>query len=382
MTPSRVVAWAVWTANVALGTVSLVLAGAETAVMATIVVGFSTVGAVVASRHPANPIGWVFCATGTAAAIQAACLGYALESLGRPVMPGGALMAAWVQEWAWIPLIGLPAVVVLVLFPDGRLPSPRWRAVLWAGVMGMTMAILGFALRPGPLMNEPRLAMLANPFGVLPGAELIGYVGFVVLLATTLLAVASLVVRYRRAGDDQRQQIKWFAYGGTVMGAIVVVGSAFWRVSPIAQQLVPVGLLLGPAGAGIGILRYRLYDIDRIINLTLVYGILSGVLAAVYLGLVFLLSGVGLAFGSDDTLGVAASVLVVAALFHPARRRLQAMIDRRFYRSRYDAARTVERFGLRLRDEVDPGTLPDELIALTTSTMRPAHVSLWLRDLP
>jgi len=297
-------------------------------------------------------------------------------------MPWGGLFAAWLQEWTWIPLIGLPTVVVLVLFPDGRLPSPRWRAVLWAGVVAITMAILGFALRSGRMINEPRLAKLTNPFGILPAAEVIGNVGFVLLLATAVLAVASLVVRYRRAGEIQRQQIKWFAYGGTVMGAIVVVGSALWQVSPIAQQLVPFSLLLGPAGAGIGILRYRLYDIDRIINLTLVYGILSGLLAAVYLGLVFLLSGAGLGFGSDDSLGVAASVLVVAALFHPARRRLQAMIDRRFYRSRFDAAQTVERFGLRLREEVDPQTLPDELVALTSSTMRPSHVSLWLRELP
>lgn len=379
MTSSQILAWSVWTANVALGTVSLVLAGAETGVLVTIVVGCSTVGALVAARHPANPIGWVFCATASTAAVQAIGLAYALESLARPVMPPGGLVAAWVQEWAWIPLIGLPTVVVLVLFPDGRLPSSRWRVVLWAGIATMAVAVLGFALRPGQLLNEPRLSGLTNPLGVLPGAEVIGLVGFVLLLMTAVLAVASLVVRYRRAGGDQRQQIKWFAYGGALMGLIVVVGSALWQVSPVARQVVPFSLLLGPTGAGIGILRYRLYDIDRIINLTLVYTILSGSLAVVYLGLVFLLSGAGLGFGSNNELGVAASVLAVAFLFDPARRRLQATIDRRFYRSRYDAAQTVERFGLRLREAVDPETLPDDLVALTSSTMQPAHVSLWLR---
>ncbi len=380
MTTSHVVAWLVWAANVAVGTVSLVLAGAETGVLATIVVGFSTVGALVASRRPANPIGWTFCFTGSAAAIQAVGLAYALDSLGSGAMAPGVVVAAWVQEWAWIPLIGLPTVVVPLLFPDGRLPSPRWRVVLWAGILTMMVGVLGFAFKAGPLANDPRLSDLTNPFGMLPGAEVIGPIGFVLLLVTAVLAVASLVVRYRRAGGDQRQQIKWFAYGGTLMGVIVVVGSALWQVSPVAQQAVPFSLLLGPTGAGIGILRYRLYEIDRIINLTLVYTVLSGLLAAVYLASVFLLSGVGLAFGADDTLGVAASVLVVAALFHPARRRLQATIDRRFYRSKYDAAQTVERFAHRLSEQLDPETLADELVALTSSTMRPSHVSLWLRN--
>ncbi|MEX1004471.1 MAG: hypothetical protein WD156_03775 [Acidimicrobiia bacterium] len=380
MTVSRVFVWTLWAANVTMATVSLVLVGAETAVLTTIVFGFSSVGALVASRHPANPIGWTFCLTGSAAGIQALALAYALDSLGNGAMTPGVVVAAWVQEWMWIPLIGLPTVVVPPLFPDGRLPSPRWRVVLWAGILTMTVGVFGFALKTGPLANDPRLAGLTNPFGVSPGAEVVGLIGFVLMLATAALAIASLVVRYRRAGGDQRQQIKWFAYGGSIMGLLVVVGSALWQVSPIARQVVPFSLLLGPTGAGIGILRYRLYDIDRIINLTLVYSVLSGLLGAVYVGSVFLLGGVGSALGSDDTLGVAASVLVVAALFHPARRRLQATIDRRFYRSKYDAARTVELFARRLVEQADLETVGDDLVALTSSTMRPSHVSLWLRD--
>ncbi len=364
-----------------LATASLLLAGVgEVGVMAIIVVAFSTVGALVASRHPSNPIGWVFCATGLVAAVQALGLGYALESLRGPGRLPGGLLAAWVQEWIWILLIGLPSVVVLLIFPDGRLPSPRWRPVLWIGVVAMGTASLGFALKPGPLTNDPRLSELMNPFGLIPGADTVGLIALMLLLGTALMAVASLVVRYRRAGGDQRQQIKWFAYCGALMGTIVVLGSAFWQVSAIAQEAVPLSLILGPVGAGIGILYHRLYDIDRIIKLTLVYGTLTGVLAVAYLGAVFLLSGVAFRLGFESDLGIAASVLLVAALFHPTRRRLQKAIDRRFYRSRYDAAQTLEGFGFRLRDEVDPENLAVELLNVVSSTMQPSHLSLWLRE--
>jgi hypothetical protein len=375
-----VLAWSLWLVGTAGAAGGLLLAGREVGVLATIVAGFSTVGALVASRHPFNPIGWVFCGTGLVAAGQALALAFALESLRAPALLPGGLVSAWVQEWAWIPLIGLPSVVVLLLFPDGRLPSPRWRPVLWIGLVAMGVACLGFALKPGPLTNEPRLSELTNPFGVVPGAETIGLIAFVLLLVTALVAVASQVVRYRRAGGDQRQQIKWFAYGGTLMGTTVVAGSALWQVSPIAQQLVPLSLVLGPLGAGIGILRYRLYDIDLVINRTLVYGALTILLGFVYVGLVVALGGLLRPVTGSNDLAVAGSTLVVAALFSPARRRIQGLVDRRFYRSRYDAARTVEAFSSRLRDQVDLETLRADLTGVVRETLQPASVSVWLRE--
>lgn len=381
MRAPRVVAWSLWMLGATLATASLLLAGVgEVGVMAIIVFAFSTVGALVASRHPSNPIGWVFCATGLAAAVHALGLGHALASLRGPVEHTGGLLAAWVQEWIWILLIGLPSVVVLLLFPDGHLPSPRWRPILWIGGVAMGVASLGFALKPGPLTNDPRLSELMNPFGLIPGAGTVGLIAFILLLGTALVAVASLVVRYRRAGGDQRQQIKWFAYCGALMGMIVVLGSASWRVSPIAQKAVPLSLILGPVGAGIGILHHRLYDIDRIIKLTLVYGALTGLLATAYVGAVFLLSGMATRLGFGNDLGTAASVLIVAALFHPARRRIQGAIDRRFYRNRYDTARTLENFGSRLSQEVDLDELRAELLSVVSSTMRPAQISLWFNE--
>jgi hypothetical protein len=377
VTPSSL-AWTLWAAAALLIGGGLALAGGEVVLMAIIVAGFSTVGALVASRHPANPIGWIFSATGMAAAVQGLALAYALRALRDPGMLLGASVAAWIQEWLWIPLIGLPSIFGLLLFPDGRLSSARWRPVLWTGVVATGMASLGFALKPGRLTNDPRLVVFTNPLGVLPGGETVGVIGLGLLLVTALAAVASLVERFRRVGGEQRQQIKWFAFGGSLLGVTVVVGSILWQISPIARFLVPVSLVLAPVGAGLGILRHRLFDIDLIINRTLVYGGLTSLLGTLYVVSVILLGWLLRPLAGSSDLAVAASTLAAVGAFQPARRRIQAFVDHRFYRRKYDAGRALEAFAGRLREEVDLDSLTAELVRVVDQTMQPTHISLWL----
>lgn len=370
-------AWTLWSAAALLIAGGLALAGGEAVLMAIIVAGFSTVGALVASRHPANPIGWIFSATGMAAATQGLALGYALRALRDPEILLGASMAAWIQEWLWIPLIGLPSIFGLLLFPDGQLPSARWRPVLWAGVVATGMASLGFALKAGQLTNDSRLVRFTNPLGVLPGGETVGVVGLGLLLLTALVAVCSLVVRFRQVGGVQRQQIKWFAFAGSLLGVTVVVGSVLWQVSPIARFLVPVSLVLAPVGAGLGILRHRLFDIDLIINRTLVYGGLTSLLGTVYVISVILLGWLLRPLAGSSDLAVAASTLTAAGIFQPARKRIQTFVDHHFYRRKFDTGRTLEGFVGRLREEVDLDSLTAELVQVVKQTMQPAHISLW-----
>jgi hypothetical protein len=350
---------------------------------------FSTVGAVVARRRPHNPVGWLFCAGGLVAAI----VGFAEYSvyaiLTRPgSLPLGAEVV-WVATWIWWLLLSAVAYVLLV-FPDGRLLSPRWRPLAWlAGIGPATMAV-GIALEPGPLEE---FAVVRNPFGleeledggsVGELVDLLGLLGVLGVLFPLVGAGASLVLRFRRARGDQRLQLKWIAFAAalaataeaTSIGMFLLVGSV-----PMAIEVLVIFALAGiPVAAGMAILKYRLYDIDRIINRTLVYGLLTVLLGVIYAGIVLMLGQLFGGLGEDPpSWVVAGATLAVAALFQPARRRIQQVVDRRFNRRRYNAARTVEAFSVRLRDEVDLDVLTAELLVVVDQTIQPTRASLWLR---
>jgi hypothetical protein len=287
--------------------------------------------------------------------------------------------AAWFSSWLWFLLIFVPMSLLLLLFPDGRLPSPRWRLVAWGVALGTAGGVVGNALKAGPLVDFPQIA---NPYGFdSPVVGIAGVAGSIVAGCSMLACAVSLIVRLRRAGSEQRQQIKWLAYGGTVMVGGVCVGALAipWNV-PASIAIMSVSLLGLPVFTGIAIVRHHLYDIDILINRTLVYATLTATLALVYFGgvtgLQRLLSPV---MGEGNGLAVVASTLLIAALFNPLRRRIQAFIDRRFYRSKYDARKTLESFSAKLRDETDLEALNDELVKVVRETMQPGHVSLWLR---
>ena len=341
---------------------------------------FAIVGAVVASRQPRNPIGWILEAVVIFSAVTSVLIGYTATADD----PAG--VAVWLDDWIADVWIGLVAVGIPLLFPDGRLPSPRWRvpASLAAGLFAV--GILGRALGDRELETEAP-GTWPNPYA-LPGAAGdvfagIASVSVLVYGVPALIGVAGLVVRMRGSHGVERQQLKWFAYVGVLLLTALVV-SAISLATHSLDVLGVVGwssfLALStfglPLAIGIAILRHRLYDIDVVINRTLVYGGLTATLGATYLGLVLLL---GLTVGESD-LAIALSTLAVAALFRPARARIQQAVDRRFYRRRYDAARTLEAFGGRLRDELDLDALQRELVKVVGDTVQPARASLWLRS--
>jgi hypothetical protein len=344
----------------------------------------STAGAIIASRRPDNPIGWLFCAAGLGYGLQALAEEYRIYAL---LTTAGAaplgLQAAWLSSWLWVALSGLATVYVFLLFPDGRLPSPRWRPVAWLAGAGLVVASASFAFSPGPLNEFP---IVANPIGLKRGAAVLDQaasVGMLVFALTTLAGGASLLLRLRRARGEERQQLKWFVYAaalsalaiGVAIG-LVLVG----RPSEVALAFSVLALAGLPVAIGIAILRYRLYEIDRLINRTVVYGLLTAVLGLGYVGAVLVL---GQLFGGvtqdPPNWAVAGATLTVAALFQPARRRIQRVVDRRFNRRHHDAAETIDAFNARLRDEVDLDTLSTELVAVVDQTMEPTAVSLWLR---
>jgi hypothetical protein len=344
---------------------------------------FAAVGAVVASRVPRNPIGWILEAVALLAALGAVLAGYT-GSVDDPVM-----VAMWLDDWVSDLWIGLVGVAIPLLFPDGRLPSPRWRPWAWLAACSFTLGVLARAFGDRVLETEatpePR-----NPYalpGVVGDVAASGALTAGLYLLGVMIGLSALVVRMRRSRGVERQQLKWFAYVGTMtLSALVLAAlSLLWpeklgdTLGAIAWgsflSLVTFGL---PLSIGAAILRHRLYDIDVVINRTLVYGALTATLGGTYLALVLL---IGLAVGTSN-LAIAVSTLAVAALFRPARARIQAAVDRRFYRRRYDAARTLEAFGGRLRDELDLDALQRELVVVVGETVQPAHASLWLRREP
>src|ERR687893_1754437 len=348
-------------------------------------VGYSTVGAVVASRRPGNPIGWVLCAIGLswgAAHLNSEYATYAL--LAAPgSLPAGEV-AAWIYSWLWVPGLGL-IVFLALLFPNGRLPSPRWRPFAWLSVLLVAAGTIMSAFSPGPILS---LMSIHNPLGIegLPNV----YQQLQALMFTLIfVASASLVVRLHHARGVERQQIKWVAYAGALAGGAslptytVLEAMDLRWLEIVGHVPALVGILGVPTAVGIAILRYRLYGIDILINRTPVYGALTAVLVAHYFGSIVWLQWVFvLLTGQQSTLAVVASTLVIAALFNPLHRWVQAFVDRRFYRSKYDARKTLEAFSAKLRDETDLDALSNDLVGVVRETMQPAHISLWLRPDP
>jgi hypothetical protein len=355
--------------------------------IAVLTMAFSVVGALVAAHRPENLIGWVFCAAALFQGLANFGYEYATYALVTEprALPLGAVMS-WVGNWVWAPGLGLILVFLPLLFPDGRLPSRRWR---WVGLLGgasigMIAVLASILLWPerGPVLLKATTSEEQGPQWILD--LLVEAVAFPLMLGAGLAAVISLFARFRRARGDERQQIKWFAYAAalTLFWTFLVEGipdssRVFEAVTAVVGVFVIPSI---PVAAGIAIFRYHLYDIDRIINRTLVYAVLTGILVTVYVGGVVLLQTLFRSLtGGESTLAIVASTLVIAALFNPLRQRIQAFIDRRFYRNRYDAAKTLEAFSAGLRDETDLERLAEGLLASIQETVQPEDASLWLR---
>ena len=344
---------------------------------------FAGIGVMTVVRRAQNPIGWMFTAIGFLFLFGTFSAEYALYALytNPGPFPGGAIMA-WASTWLW--LLGVSLVIlVILLFPNGRVASPRWRSLVWLVVADAGAMAIGGAVFLWPDRGLELVAGVDNAT-VSPVAERIVLTGFPILIVALILSAGSMVLRFRRARGEERQQLKWIAYGCSLLAASVVLieGSNLVGITlkyPFSEILDSAGVMAVPAATGVAILRYRLYDIDFIINRTLVYGSLTAFLAAVYFALVVVLQGVVAGSGQSSPLVVAGSTLAVAALFRPARERIQNLIDRRFNRRKYDAARTIEVFSTRLREEVDLDLLSDHLVAVVRETMEPANVSLWLK---
>jgi uncharacterized membrane protein YhdT len=346
---------------------------------------YPTVGAIVASRRPENPVGWLLCLYGLVISISYFCAEYAIYALlAEPNSLPAAEVLVWIVSWMLSIIVGLPAFLYL-LFPTGRLPSRRWRWVAWLIAALVLAGVITSAFSSGALMGV--LGPIRNPLGIegFTGVykALLYFISPVALSAVVL----SVFMRLRRAAGVERQQIKWFAYAAA---ASVMATSLAYLVpgvidTPLWFERMGFALNIAfipaiPIAIGIAILRYRLYDIDRIINRTLVYGALSATLVALYFGGIVMLQRVFvLLTGQQSTLAVVASTLLIAALFTPLRRLIQGFIDRRFYRSKYDARKTLEAFSAQLRNETDLEALSDDLVGVVRETMQPAHVSLWLR---
>jgi hypothetical protein len=345
---------------------------------------YSTVGALVASRRPENLVGWLLCLFALSESVQLFGAEYAIYALlSRPnSLPAGEAMA-WTSYWILPVIIGL-SVFYLLLFPTGLLPSRGWRPLVWLTVAFVFVGVISGAFSTGPVEG---LGPIRNPLGIDGFPNVYGAVLDIMAPVLLVAAAASVFMRLRYAIGVESQQIKWFAYAAaaTVIGLFLayviptVIDTPLWFERAGYAVLIAVIPAI-PISIGIAILRYRLYDIDIIINRTLVYGSLTATLVALYFGGIVVLQRIFVALtGQQSTLAVVASTLLIAALFNPLRRRIQSFIDRRFYRRKYDARKTLEDFSVKLRDETDLDALEDDLVGVVTGTMQPAHVSLWLR---
>jgi hypothetical protein len=346
----------------------------DTILYGLLTVAFSGTGALIVSAHPRNTIGWVFLALGVSGAGWELAEGWGHYATDED-LPGG-VAGEWVILWSWIVDFAVLTVLFFV-FPDGRMPSPRWRPWLWVLAVGTALALPGQALSPD-LGSD--FSSGTNPMAVeaLP-TDLMLNAGLTLMLVTLGAAVVSLVVRFRRGGYVERQQLKWIATAASLLLTVGVVAIFLWYETVLVQIAFALALVSLPLAVGVAVLRHRLYDIDLVIRRTVVYGAVTGTLAAAYLGSVLLLQLALSPLTEDSGLAIAGSTLAVAALFRPARARIQHAVDRRFYRRRYDAARTLEGFGAHVRDQVELDSLGAELRAVVAETMQPAHVSLWLR---
>jgi hypothetical protein len=392
-------AWSLWGLTVALVPVALTFTALSRsyplpedrqgylAGLCLIGVVYATVGALIASRRPGNAIGWIFVGIGFVLCLLGSSSGYADYVIyGESSLPL-ASYAAWSTSWGFVLPLFVAPCFVLVLFPDGRPPSPRWRPLVWVLAAFTVLALTGVSFAGAALDAYPGVRNPLAPGGRLGEAlEVLDRAGEAIIAPLIfLVALVAIVHRYRHSRHLERDQIKWVAYAAVVMMVCFIVSFVGGEPGPawLADALffLAIASYGGVAvAAGFAILRYRLYDIDVVINRTLVYGSVTALLAGAYLGLVLLFQ---LAFSpvtEGSGLAVALSTLAVAALFRPARNRVQQLVDRRFYRRRYDAQRTLEGFASRLREEVDLDALRGELTGVVAETMQPAHVSLWLRE--
>jgi hypothetical protein len=383
-------AWFLWALSVTfagLGLLFLFLNGSfedlldeSVGIDVALALAFPTVGAIIASRRSENAVGWIFCAIGPCGGASIFFTQYGIYTLvtNPDSLPAGVI-ATWIGTWVWLPSVTLTITFLLLLFPHGRLLSPRWRPVAWLAAAVTIAGTALLAIVPWDLLDPGVPAQ--NPLGV----EGLRYLGiappapiFLIGIPTMLLCVASLVLRFRRSRGEERQQLKWFVYAGVVVVGVLFVPLLVPGAAASLLQLLVMPSL--PIAAGIAILRHRLYDIDVLINRTLVYAALTASLVAIYVGGVVVLRELLFGFtGRSSQLVVVASTLAVAALFSPLRRRIQSFIDRSFYRRKYDAARTLAAFSARLRDETELGVLNDDLVGVVRETVQPAHVSLWIR---
>jgi hypothetical protein len=353
---------------------------------------FPVVGALIASRQPRNTLGWILLGVGVGWGLGAMLDIYAWYGLeanpGSLPRPG---IAVALNEPMWVPLIGLMGTFLILLFPDGRLPSPGWRPWAWLCALAMILSFIAILIQPGSF-TDSGYPDVRNPLGMEGLRPFIGFALLVIPLIPICIVgcAVGLIRRFRRSRGQERLQMKWLAAAAGIVAVVYFVmmmlslpGLVGREPPPWVDILDTIGVyafVLLPLAIAVAIFRYRLYDIDLLINRTLVYGTLTAALTAAYLITTTVLQGLLRPLVGQSDLAVAGSTLVVAALFRPGRGRIQAFIDRRFYRNKYDTARTLERFSARLRDEVDLDALTGELLELVGDVMQPMQVSLWLRE--
>jgi hypothetical protein len=401
MTTSRV-AWLAPALSVALGGATIVLQALTPAealppedrvdvpdvLFALSFVVYAAVGGLIAARHPRNAVGWLFCGVGVA--LPATGLLYAYATYGLVGTSNGLPadeLAAWAFAWSGDSLLAL-IVLLLLLFPSGTFLSRRWRTIGMATIAITVVSVVATAVEPGPLHN---FDTVVNPLGIEEAEDVLGVLAALASVGFTLAfgaAGLSVVVRYRRVGPIERQQLKWLAAAVAFSVAMVLLltlleatTNANRGLAELVTSLVAfMAVAPIPVAVGFAMLRHRLYDVDVVINRTLVYGALTAALVGAYVGSILLLQLALSPLTEDSDLAIAGSTLAVAGLVRPLRAHIQAIVDRRFFRRRYDAARTLEAFGTRLRDQVELDSLSVELRAVVADTMQPAHVSLWLRE--
>ena len=337
------------------------------------------VGTAIAIRAPGNRIGRLLLVMGALYLFAGVANEYALRGLlFKPGSLPGAIYAAWYLQWAWVVMFGA-VMFVFLLFPNGRFASPRWKRFSFVALGSMVLGVVALSLTAGPLDSFTTKPVFQNPIGIESLKPDLTYgpalMPWLICLAAS---AASLFIRFRKANGIERQQLKWLAMGA-VFTAIAFFSAGSYGPEWMGEVLTTVGVVLLPTTIGLSILRYRLYEIDLLINRALVYGLLTVALAAAYIGLVFGFQALLAPFTAESDLTIAASTLGVAALFRPVRARVQDFIDRRFYRRKFDAEQTVAEFSVRLRDEVELSAVTSQLTDVVQETMEPTHVSLWMR---
>jgi hypothetical protein len=334
-------------------------------------------GLAIVFRQPRNAVGWIFLVSGACAGSYELAQMYAAYAyLVHPGLPGGE-WAAWLSSWLWLPMTGLIPTFLFLLFPDGRLPSARWRPVAWYAGFALGIFSGTVALLPGPL---PGLPAIRNPMSPFTGELTIDEVLlplFTMLFIAVILGVAALVRRFRRSRGVERLQLKWIVYASGLYAIGLFLDSNFVYKPFEILDLLLINAI--PVAAGVAIFRYRLYDIDLLINRTLVYALTTAAIGVAFFGGIVMFQGLLRPMTGGSEIAVALSTLASFALFQPFRRRIQSSVDRRFYRGRYDAGRTLDAFIGQLANEVDLDAVRVDLINAVAQTVQPAHASLWLR---